>query len=129
MKGLHHSASSLQTGSLSKNATADTAAAANKISKFSIRTNYKLAATDSVTSTIQHQVRKSKNKGIVHTVVNGVKKNGATSLYGGISAGLQRQLGFCAVRIGFYDSLKTTYMNLFQSKTLCFRVQTVIVGI
>jgi len=47
------------------------------------------------------------------TVVHGVRSNGFLSLYGGLGAGLQRQLAFCAVRIGLYDTVKGFYRNLF----------------
>jgi len=62
------------------------------------------------------QKQKSANQGVVRTIVSGVRANGFTSLYGGISAGLQRQLAFSSVRIGIYDSVKDFYMDLFNTK-------------
>nr|CAB3267487.1 mitochondrial uncoupling protein 3 [Phallusia mammillata] len=50
--------------------------------------------------------------GLVRTLVNGVKNNGFRSLYGGLGAGLQRQMAFCAVRIGLYDSVKEFYHGI-----------------
>uniref|UniRef100_H2Y0T2 Uncharacterized protein n=1 Tax=Ciona intestinalis TaxID=7719 RepID=H2Y0T2_CIOIN len=55
--------------------------------------------------------------GLVRTVINGVKQNGFLSLYGGFAAGLQRQVSFCAVRIGLYDSVKGFYMQLIPTST------------
>ena len=52
------------------------------------------------------------NPGLMGTVFQGVKTNGFLSLYGGIAAGLQRQVAFCAVRIGLYDNVKAFYQNL-----------------
>ncbi|XP_039252123.2 dicarboxylate carrier UCP2-like [Styela clava] len=51
-------------------------------------------------------------KGAMQTIISNVKKSGARSLYSGLSAGLQRQIGFCSVRIGFYDNVKNFYVNL-----------------
>lgn len=51
-------------------------------------------------------------KSAVQTIVSNVKKSGARSLYSGLSAGLQRQIGFCSVRIGFYDNVKQFYVDL-----------------
>ena len=55
------------------------------------------------------------NLGLAGTLVKGVKKNGFFSLYGGISAGLQRQAAFCAVRIGLYDTVKGFYHQFLPS--------------
>lgn len=52
------------------------------------------------------------NPGLMGTIFQGVKANGFLSLYGGIAAGLQRQVAFCAVRIGLYDNVKAFYQNL-----------------
>jgi len=50
---------------------------------------------------------------VFRTIANGVKSNGFSSLYGGLSAGLQRQIAFCGVRFGIYDSVKDFYSDLF----------------
>jgi len=52
------------------------------------------------------------NLGLLRTISQGVRSNGFLSLYGGISAGLQRQGAFFAVRIGLYDSVKGFYHKL-----------------
>ncbi|OXU30424.1 hypothetical protein TSAR_001861 [Trichomalopsis sarcophagae] len=38
-----------------------------------------------------------------------LSEGGCRSLYGGLSAGLQRQMCFASVRLGLYDSVKTLY--------------------
>merc|ERR1719322_1989577 len=63
------------------------------------------------------QFHTQRPSGVFQVLSAGVRKNGFSSLYGGISAGLQRQLAFCAVRIGFYDNVKAFYMDLFPSKS------------
>jgi len=50
---------------------------------------------------------------VFRTIANGVKSNGISSLYGGLSAGLQRQIAFCGVRFGIYDTVKDFYSDLF----------------
>ena len=63
------------------------------------------------------------------TPVNGIRYNGmfgtlkticATEgprgMYSGIVPGLQRQMCFASVRIGLYDTVKQTYVNLFNGK-------------
>ena len=56
------------------------------------------------------------NPGLVGTIVQGVRANGFFSLYGGIAAGLQRQVAFCGVRIGLYDNVKEFYQHLLSGK-------------
>ena len=41
-----------------------------------------------------------------------LKKNVCRSLYGGLFAGLQRQMCFASVRLGLYDSVKTFYSEV-----------------
>ncbi|XP_064361322.1 dicarboxylate carrier SLC25A8-like isoform X1 [Dromaius novaehollandiae] len=48
-------------------------------------------------------------KGVFGTMATMVKTEGPGSLYSGLVAGLQRQLGFASVRIGLYDSVKQFY--------------------
>ncbi|XP_015112700.1 mitochondrial uncoupling protein 2 [Diachasma alloeum] len=50
--------------------------------------------------------------GLLRTIVNIVRLEGARSLYGGLSAGLQRQMCFASVRIGLYDSVKSFYGSI-----------------
>jgi len=59
------------------------------------------------------QSRCRKNPRIVRIIATGIKNNGISSLYGGIMAGLQRQIAFCGVRLGIYDSVKQFYTDLF----------------
>lgn len=50
--------------------------------------------------------------GAISVIRQNIASNGFKGLYGGITAGLQRQVAFCAVRIGCYDSIKGFYSNL-----------------
>ncbi|XP_012055705.1 PREDICTED: mitochondrial uncoupling protein 2-like [Atta cephalotes] len=51
--------------------------------------------------------------GLFQTVANIVRYEGARSLYGGLSAGLQRQMCFASIRLGLYDSVKSLYAGIF----------------
>ncbi|KAJ8683321.1 hypothetical protein QAD02_019113, partial [Eretmocerus hayati] len=51
--------------------------------------------------------------GLLQTIGNIVRNEGIRSLYGGLSAGLQRQMCFASVRLGLYDSVKTLYAGIF----------------
>lgn len=48
-------------------------------------------------------------KGIFGTLLTIAQQEGPRSLYGGLNAGLQRQLCFASVRIGLYDNVKAYY--------------------
>ena len=50
--------------------------------------------------------------GAIAIIRQNVVSNGFSGLYGGITAGLQRQVAFCAVRIGCYDSIKNFYQDI-----------------
>ncbi|XP_043505097.1 mitochondrial uncoupling protein 2-like [Polistes fuscatus] len=50
--------------------------------------------------------------GLLETMGNIVRVEGARSLYGGLSAGLQRQMCFASVRLGLYDSVKSLYAGI-----------------
>ncbi|XP_033220273.1 mitochondrial uncoupling protein 2-like [Belonocnema kinseyi] len=47
--------------------------------------------------------------GLLQTIGNIVRIEGVRSLYGGLSAGLQRQMCFASVRLGLYDTVKSLY--------------------
>ncbi|XP_063994696.1 dicarboxylate carrier SLC25A8-like [Diachasmimorpha longicaudata] len=66
-----------------------------------------LAATNG-----SHVAVNTTQPGLLRTIVNIVRLEGARSLYGGLSAGLQRQMCFASVRIGLYDSVKSFYGSL-----------------
>jgi len=66
-----------------------------------------------ISSSSKSQIHCKKSPTIVRTIAEGIKNNGISSLYGGIVAGLQRQIAFCGVRLGIYDSVKMFYTNLF----------------
>lgn len=50
--------------------------------------------------------------GLIETMGKIVRVEGARSLYGGLSAGLQRQMCFASVRLGLYDSVKSLYAGI-----------------
>ncbi|XP_011265856.1 mitochondrial uncoupling protein 2 isoform X1 [Camponotus floridanus] len=53
--------------------------------------------------------------GLFQTIGNIVRFEGARSLYGGLSAGLQRQMCFASIRLGLYDSVKSLYAGIFDA--------------
>ena len=48
-------------------------------------------------------------KGMIRTVIRIAKDEGIRTLYSGITAGIQRQMCFCGIRIGLYDHVKRFY--------------------
>ncbi len=52
-----------------------------------------------------------KYRGIFGTIATITRQEGAKSLYNGLVPGLQRQMCFCAVRIGFYDTVRQMYTD------------------
>lgn len=48
-------------------------------------------------------------RGMVRTVLRIAKDEGVRALYSGITAGVQRQMCFCGIRIGLYDHVKRFY--------------------
>ncbi|XP_063074735.1 mitochondrial brown fat uncoupling protein 1 [Engraulis encrasicolus] len=48
-------------------------------------------------------------KGVFGTIATMVRTEGPRSLYNGLVAGLQRQMCFASIRIGFYDNVKLFY--------------------
>ncbi|KAK5638694.1 hypothetical protein RI129_012989 [Pyrocoelia pectoralis] len=58
-------------------------------------------------------VLRTRQHGLASTIINMVRSEGGRSLYKGLSAGLQRQMCFASVRIGFYDNFKHFYTQLF----------------
>lgn len=55
-------------------------------------------------------------RGLFGTITTIARQEGSRSLYNGLSAGLQRQMVFASVRLGMYDSVKTTYQKLLNEK-------------
>ncbi|KAL6427334.1 hypothetical protein ACFW04_008715 [Cataglyphis niger] len=53
--------------------------------------------------------------GLFQTIGNLVRFEGVRSLYGGLSAGLQRQMCFASIRLGLYDSVKSLYAGFFDA--------------
>jgi solute carrier family 25 uncoupling protein 8/9 len=51
-------------------------------------------------------------RGMLHTISTISKEEGPRALWNGLTAGLQRQMCFASVRIGFYDSVKRFYMRV-----------------
>lgn len=87
----------------------------SKLGKF-LRTN-DVQSQGKEVSRLRPSMRRG-NPGLVGTLMQGIRNNGFRSLYGGISAGLQRQAAFCAVRIGLYDSVKASYHKILPGNAL-----------
>lgn len=60
-------------------------------------------------------VAKLKYRGLTGTVATMAREEGFRSLYNGLIPGLQRQLCFASVRIGFYDTVKQMYIDFFKA--------------
>ncbi|EAL38901.3 AGAP011676-PA, partial [Anopheles gambiae str. PEST] len=54
-------------------------------------------------------------RGLVGTITTITRQEGFRTLYNGLSAGLQRQLCFCSIRLGLYDTVKTFYGSLLKA--------------
>lgn len=66
-----------------------------------------LAATDGSMLAVRNT-----QPGLWRTVGNIIRLEGARSLYGGLSAGLQRQMCFASIRLGLYDGVKSRYAGI-----------------
>ncbi|XP_034173499.1 dicarboxylate carrier UCP2 [Osmia lignaria lignaria] len=66
-----------------------------------------LAATDGSLLAIRNT-----QPGLWRTVGNIIRVEGPRSLYGGLSAGLQRQMCFASIRLGLYDGVKSRYAGI-----------------
>ncbi|XP_068927156.1 putative mitochondrial transporter UCP3 [Petaurus breviceps papuanus] len=60
-------------------------------------------------SQTEQAIQNVRYRGVLGTIGTMVKTEGATSLYNGLVAGLQRQMSFASIRIGLYDSVKQFY--------------------
>jgi len=54
---------------------------------------------------------KLKYRGLLRTVYIIGAEEGVRSLYGGLTAALQRQLIFASIRLGYYDKVKHFYID------------------
>jgi hypothetical protein len=54
-----------------------------------------------------------KAPGMIKTMNMIVQYEGAKALYSGLVPGLQRQMCFATIRLGFYDETKARYQSLF----------------
>ena len=70
---------------------------------------------------IQSRVSTTRPQGAMSLILHNIQTNGLRGLYGGITAGLQRQIAFCAVRIGCYDSIKEFYQELLPAGKLLLK--------
>lgn len=52
-----------------------------------------------------------KYRGMLGTMMTMARQEGVRSLYNGLVPGLQRQVCFASIRIGFYDSVKAIYQT------------------
>ncbi|XP_028658584.1 mitochondrial brown fat uncoupling protein 1 [Erpetoichthys calabaricus] len=61
-------------------------------------------------------------RGVFGTITTMIKTEGPRSLYNGLVAGLQRQMGFASIRIGLYDTVKQLYMNGRENASIGIRI-------
>ncbi|XP_031616348.1 mitochondrial uncoupling protein 2-like [Contarinia nasturtii] len=76
------------------------------------------------THEIPVKIDKVQYRGLFGTIGTIAKQEGLRSLYNGLSAGLQRQMVFASVRLGMYDTVKTTYQKLFNENPDGLHVMT-----
>jgi len=57
-----------------------------------------------------------KYRGMVNTMITITKEEGAQSLFRGLNAGIQRQICFCGIRIGLYDTVRKLYGDTSEGK-------------
>jgi len=57
-----------------------------------------------------------KYRGMVHAMATITKEEGVQSLFRGLNAGIQRQICFCGIRIGLYDSVRKLYGDTGEGK-------------
>jgi solute carrier family 25 uncoupling protein 8/9 len=60
---------------------------------------------------LQVQTEQAKYKGMFHCIKTMAAEEGFSSLYKGLSAGLQRQIVFASLRIGLYEPVKQLYVG------------------
>ena len=66
-----------------------------------------------------------KYRGLYGTMRVIIREEGVRGLYSGIVPGLQRQMCFASLRIGFYDDVKKMYLNVFQKGMLLYVLCTI----
>ncbi|XP_057312554.1 putative mitochondrial transporter UCP3 [Hydractinia symbiolongicarpus] len=57
-----------------------------------------------------------KYRGMIHTMITIAKEEGPRSMYKGLTAGIHRQVCFCGIRIGLYDSVRKLYGDTSEGK-------------
>ncbi|XP_042635985.1 mitochondrial uncoupling protein 2-like isoform X12 [Catharus ustulatus] len=67
-------------------------------------------------------------RGVLGTLSTMVRTEGARSLYRGLAAGLQRQMGFSSISIGLYDPVKQLYTPKGAERTLPNIARNVIIN-
>ncbi|KAL1379686.1 hypothetical protein pipiens_003745 [Culex pipiens pipiens] len=65
-----------------------------------------------------------KYRGLTGTIVTIARQEGFQALYGGLSAGLQRQMCFSSIRLGLYESVKTFYASLLEDNPGSLQIGT-----
>ncbi|XP_035785918.1 mitochondrial uncoupling protein 2-like [Anopheles albimanus] len=63
-------------------------------------------------------------RGLVGTITTITRQEGFRTLYNGLSAGLQRQLCFCSIRLGLYDTVKAFYGSLLKENEAGLQIGT-----
>lgn len=61
---------------------------------------------------VRHSTLFPRSMGMFATLRAIVRHEGPRKVYSGLTAGLQRQLCFSTIRIGFYDEVKKKYQSL-----------------
>uniref|UniRef100_A0A182JIU0 Mitochondrial brown fat uncoupling protein 1 n=1 Tax=Anopheles atroparvus TaxID=41427 RepID=A0A182JIU0_ANOAO len=67
-------------------------------------------------------------RGLVGTITTITRQEGFRTLYNGLSAGLQRQLCFCSIRLGLYDTVKTFYGSILKENEAGLQIGTRILA-
>lgn len=63
-------------------------------------------------------------RGLVGTITTITRQEGFRTLYNGLSAGLQRQMCFSAIRLGLYDTVKEFYGGIFKENEAGLQILT-----
>lgn len=73
--------------------------------------------------TVKVRVQMSASESTMSVIRRLVATDGASGLYAGISAGLQRQFAFASIRIGLYEPLKEMFASRLDSESWTMRVR------
>jgi len=83
----------------------------------SSHSSFSLASQRAFT-TVVTSAEAPKYRGMVNTIYVISQEEGVRALYNGLVPGLQRQMAFASIRIGLYDAVKQSYIDLFRANGL-----------